>query len=218
MIEHRIGPQVRVVTLLASLGEAGSHVVGIRCSLEVFQVAADTSGRRQVVVVVDVAIRTLPRRYRVHPGQCKTGAGVVESRVEPRSRVVALLASLGEVRRRVVRVRRALIILQVARDARRVGNVVVVVDMAICALSWRDGVHSRQGEGRLRVVKRSRLPCRGAMANLASLRKSRLHVIRVGRTLKIFQVAGNTGRAGQVVVIIEMSIGALSRWHRVHPR
>jgi len=56
------------VTLLAGLGEAGSHVVGIRSSLEVLQVAAHACGRRQVVVVVDVAIRALSRRHGVHPG------------------------------------------------------------------------------------------------------------------------------------------------------
>jgi len=69
---------------------------------------------------------------------------MVKGGVQPRRRVVALLAGLREVRRHMVGIRRALIILQVARDTRRVGDVVIVVDVAIRALSWWNGVHSRQ--------------------------------------------------------------------------
>ena len=108
----------------------------------------------QIVVVVDVAIGTLARRYRVRTGQCKSCAVVIERRIQPRTRVVALIAGLREVRRHVIRVSRALVILQVAGDARRSIQVVVVVDVAISALPWRNSVHAGQGKRGQIVIKR----------------------------------------------------------------
>src|SRR5512135_2092834 len=99
--------------------------------------AAHASCRRQVVVVIDVAIAALSRRYRMRAGQSEPCAGMIKRRIEPRSGVVALLAGLGEVRRDVVGIGRALIILQVTRYASRGGDVVIVVDVAVSALSRR---------------------------------------------------------------------------------
>ena len=49
------------------------------------------------------------------------------------------------------------------------------------------------------------------MALLTSLWEARLHVVRIGRALEIFQVAADAGRirAGQVVVAVHVALGAL---------
>ncbi len=213
MVEDRIGPQNCVVALLASLGEAGSHVVGVRSPLEIFQVATHARRRSEVVIVVDVAIGALSRGHRVHSGQGKAGAGVVEGRSEPRRSVVALLAGLREIRRHVVRIRRPLVILQVTRHAGRIRDVVIVVGVAVSALSRRHGVHSRQREGRLRVIEHRRLPGRGGMADLTSLGDLSLGVIRIARSLVILQVTRHASGTGEVVIVIGVTIGALA-WRR----
>ena len=79
--------------------------------------AAHARRRRQVVIVVDVAIGTLPRRNRVQAGQRESRAVVIEGRVHPVGGVVTLIAGLREVRRYVIGIRGSLIILQVASYA-----------------------------------------------------------------------------------------------------
>jgi len=56
------------------------------------------------------------------------------------------------------------------------------------------------------VVKRCRLPCNRGVALLTILREASSDVIRICRGLKILQVAGDAGRAGQVVVIVDVAI------------
>jgi len=53
---------------------------------------------------------------------------------------VAHLAGLREVLLHVWGVVRSLVVLQVARDARRVGDVVIIVDVAVRALTWRNSM------------------------------------------------------------------------------
>lgn len=96
---------------------------------------------REVVVVVHVAVGTLPRRHRVRSGQDEAGARMVKRRVQPRGRVVALIAALREIRRDMVRIGRSLILLQVTAHTSCGSKVVSVGDVAIGALSRWDGVH-----------------------------------------------------------------------------
>ncbi len=65
--------------------------------------------------------------------QRETGSRVIEGRACPRGRVVALGAGLREAGLHVIRLRRALEILQVAADASCIGTgqTVVIVDMAL---------------------------------------------------------------------------------------
>ena len=59
-----------------SLRHSSLHVVGIGRALKVLQVAGDTCGIGQVVISVDVALRTLQRDMR--PGQREAGLVVIE--------------------------------------------------------------------------------------------------------------------------------------------
>ncbi len=103
-----------------------------------------------------------------------------------------------------------------ARDTGRAGQVVVVVHVAVGALPRRDRMRTRQREARAVVIESRIQPRSRAVALIAGLRKIRRDVIRVRRPLKIFQVAGHAGGAGQVVVVVDVAVGAQPRRHRVH--
>ena len=53
------------------------------------------------------------------------------------------------------------------------------------------------------------------MAEIASLRESGGNVIRIGGRLIILKMAIHAGRTGEVVVVVDMAIGALPRRHSV---
>ena len=127
--------------------KARGNVTGIGCSLIVLKVTSDAGGAGQVVIVVHVAIGALAGWNRVRPSQRESGAVVIERRIQPGGRVVALITALRKVRRDVIGIRGSLVILQVAADAGRGGQVVVVVDVAIGALPRRNCMHAGQGEG-----------------------------------------------------------------------
>ena len=211
VIKGRAGPGGRAVALLAGLREPGSHVIGVRGALEIFQVAAHACRvrGRQVVVVVDVALRAL--HGRVRPGQGEPGSGVIESRACPGGGAVALLASLREAGRNVIGIRSALEIFQVAAHACRVGagQIVVPIHMALRAL--QRGMRPRQRESGGGMIEIRTHPRRGVVTLGASLGEAGLHVIWSGRALEILQVAADTRRirTGQVVIVIHMALGAL---------
>src|SRR5215467_11007113 len=97
VIEGRVAPGGGGVALLARVWEVRLHVVWIRRSLEVLQVATDAAGvrTRQVVVAIHVALRALQRRMR--PGEREASGRVIERGVAPRSGGVTLLTGRGEV-------------------------------------------------------------------------------------------------------------------------
>ena len=96
VIERRIAPRRGAMALLAGLREVRLHVIGVRCALEVGQMAAHASRIRagQVVVVVHMALRTLQRSMCAR--QREAGGRVIEGRVQPAGCAVALLTSLRE--------------------------------------------------------------------------------------------------------------------------
>lgn len=121
MIEGRGLPGARGVTGLASLRESPRHVAGIGCVLEVFQVARNTGRSRQIVIPVDVAVRTLARRDRVHAGQREVHHAVIEARWGPPARGMTLRTICGKAGRHVIGILRALEIRHVTADAGRAG-------------------------------------------------------------------------------------------------
>ena len=140
MVELRTQPARCAVTRVAGLGESTLYVIWSRCALVVLQVTGHACRRRQVVIVADVAIDALARRYCVCSRQSETCRRVIKARTRPGRGVVTLLASLRETALRVVRIRCALIVLQMARHTSRARQVVIVVDVAIDALTRRNRV------------------------------------------------------------------------------
>ena len=172
--------------------------------------AAHARRRRQVVIIVDVAISTSARRHSVQAGQSEASCGVIELAVGPLNRVVALLTGGRESRVRHRR-GRVVVIGLVTTDARGIGDVVVVVDVAISTLTRRNGMRSGERESRLGVIECRRLPSRGVVANVASLRESTRHVVGIRGSLEILEMARNASDAGQIVVIVRVAIGASAR-------
>src|SRR6267142_1329150 len=81
-------------------------------------------------------------------------------------------------------------------------------------------MRSRQREAGGRVVKGRARPGGGVVTLLTGLREARLHVVRLGGALKIFQVAAHASgiRAREVVVIVDVTLHALHRGMRSRQR
>ena len=216
VIEGAVHPVDSVVALLASCGEVCPDVVNRRLRVVVvILMATDASCVCDVVVIVDVAIGALTRRHGVLSGQREAGLRVVKARRRPTAGGVAHLASLREVLLRVVGIVRSLVVLQVARDARGIGDVVVVVSVAVGALPRRHGMQAGQREAGFRMIEIRRRPPAGGVADFTGLREILLHVIGIVRSLVVLQVARDARGIGDVVVVIGVAIGALARRHGV---
>ena len=107
----------------------------------------------------------------VFAGQRETCIVVVESRRAPDRSAVANIALLRESHRDVVRITRALKILQVAAHAGGVCDVVVSAGVTLAALER--GVRPGQRPTCGGVIEGRRRPVRGGMADLALLREAR---------------------------------------------
>ena len=213
VIELAVRPGHSVMTLLARCRESRMrHRRGRR--VVVGLMAAHAGGRGDVVVVIDVTIRTLPRRHGMRTRQNESGGGVIELPIGPGHSVMTLRARGWEAGMRHWR-GRGVVVGLMATDAGGRGDVVVVIDVTVRALARRHRVCARQRESGRGVVKGCRLPGSGVVARLASLRESAAHVVRIRGALEILQVTGHTGRAGQVVVVADVAIDALARRHGV---
>ena len=168
--EGRIGPGVfcRVVAVQAGgrkeLRIRAAAVQGNAVGVVVGRMAADTGGWQRRVVVVDMAIRALPRGHRVLSDQRKRRVAVIKGRVGPDVCVVAHFASCGEPGRPVIGIGCALIVLQVAGHACRAAQAEVVVDMAVGAQAWWDGMGGGEGEAHRGVIEVRVEPGVGAVA------------------------------------------------------
>lgn len=133
MIEGGIAPRDRVVALLASLREVRRDVIWIDRPLEIFHVASHACRAGQVVVIVNVAVSALPRGHRVRVGQWKADSRVIELRIQPAIRAVALFAGGPELSRNMVWIRRGLKIRRVARVTGRRHGLELAVGRALVA-------------------------------------------------------------------------------------
>ena|ERR1017187_338697 len=116
-------------------------MVRVLGALKVLLMAGVASCARQVVVVIAMAVCARARWDGVRTRQRKARLRVIELAIRPLHRVMALLAA-----RRESRVRHGsgcmVEIVLVARNASRIRDGVVVVDVAIDARPWRHGVRS----------------------------------------------------------------------------
>jgi len=212
VVELAIGPLNRVVTQFAGCREAGVRdwTVGI---LVVGLVTRNARRIRDVVIVVDVAVRASSWWNRMGAGQWESGLGVIELAIRPLDRVMTLLARGREsrVRHRTLRI---LVVGLVTRNARRIRDVVIVVDVAVRASSWWNRMGAGQWESGLGVIKLAIRPLDRVMTLLARGRESRVRH-RTVRILIVGLVTRYAGGVGDVVVIVDVAIDALSRRHRV---
>ena len=77
-------------------------------------------------------------------------------------------------------------------------------------------MRTRQRETGAVVVEGGIQPRRRVVALAARLREIRRDVVRIRCPLVVLQVTGHARVRGQVVVVIDMAVGALPRRHRVH--
>ena len=131
VVEHSIGPIRSVVTSLASGRKPSLRVIRIVRIVVVLHVTRGTRCRRQVVIPVYVALGA--GQIRVRASQRKASDGMVELRISPRRGVVADLAGLRYPGLDMVGIGRTLIVLQMAGHTARIGEVIVVVDVALRA-------------------------------------------------------------------------------------
>jgi len=124
----------------------------------------------------------------VRASERERGLGsVIERRARPISGAVAQRAILREAGLHVVRIRSALIVLQVARGA---GGGQTFEDAAGVALTTScGGMFACQRERSLGgVIEHGSVPICGAVTELAILREARGNVIGVGGALEILEV------------------------------
>ena len=153
----------------------------------------------------------------MHPRQLKSCARVVEHSIGPLNRVVAGFTGRRECSRNVIHGRqRGVVIVLMARNARRAGEVVVIVDVTVGALPWRNRMVSGQRESGAVVVKGRVEPRRGVVALIAGLREVRRHVVGIRRSLVILQVAAHASIGGEVVIVVDVAIAALPRRNGMH--
>ena len=161
-----------------------------------------------------MAVDALARWHGVRTRQNKSGRRVIELAIGPRHGVVTLLASGREPRMRHRRGRRVVVSLMTT-DAGGRSDVVVVVDVTVRALARGHCVRTAKREPRGAVVEGGIQPAGGVVTLLTGLRKIRRHVIGIRRALEIFQVAGHARGARQVVIAVDVAVGALPRRNRM---
>ncbi len=131
VVKDRAQPRRRVMARLARCREACRLMIGVGRAVVVRLMAAVASRRQSRVVVVHVALRTWDRD--VEAREWERGQIVVKRRLQPRRRVVAHLASVGESDSGVGRIVGAVIVRHVAGRARWVGQVVVPIHVTLRA-------------------------------------------------------------------------------------
>ena len=148
-------PRRCVVANLALLGEARRDVIRVVGSPKILQMATYASGVADVVVAIQVTLGALNARVRT--SKRKSRLRVIECRRHPRRGGMTHFARLRYSRGRMIRIRRSLIILQVAGNTCRRSEIKVAIGVALIALQVR--VATRQWESHRVVIETGRLPC-----------------------------------------------------------
>jgi len=216
VIELAIRPLDSVVAGCTGGREIGGDVVRIVRILVVRFVAAIAVSGQGRVIVVDVAVGASARRYSMRACEREAGLVVVKVGVGPFDRVMADLAGLRKARLHVIRVIGVVEIGQMASDAGGVVQLVIVVDMAVRALSRRRRVRSGQGPAGLRMIEFAVSPGHGVVAGFAGQGQAGLDVIYgTNRVVVVLLMAGNAGRLVELVITTDMAVGAGTRRHGV---
>ena len=176
--------------------------------------AGHASGACQVVVIVDVTVGAGARWHGMQSGEREPGGVVIKRGIQPGAGAMTLLAGLREIRRHVIRIGGALEVLQVAGDAGRACQVVIIVDVTIGAGAGRHSVQAGESKASGGVVELRIGPHHGIVALLARRGKSIVRHRR-GRVVVVRLVAADAGRIRNVVVVVDVAISTLPRWNRV---
>jgi hypothetical protein len=168
MIERRPGPCGRIVAVLAGGGKELllRRMARIGSVVVIGLVAADTCSRQGRVIVVDVAIRALAGRHYVRSRQRECRSVVIERGIGPDRGAVTEFARSGEAGCSMGRIRGACVIFLVARIAESAVQRIVVVDVAIRALTRRRNVRPGERESGGSVVEFTVRPKHGVVATL----------------------------------------------------
>ena len=179
VVEAGVRPTRCVVAVLARRWEKLllRLVPRIRGVLIIRLMTAIAIRRQGGVVVVDVAIHTMPRWRLVRTGEWECGVVVVERRIRPIHRVMAKFTGRRKAGGRVRRIIRIGVVRLVARIAERAIQVVVVVLMAIRTLPRWNRVRSRQLKPRTRVIESRIRPLHRVMARITGSREIRCNVV-----------------------------------------
>ena len=155
VIECRTGPGGRVVAVRASSRKELRlrRVARIACVVVVRLMATDACQGQRRVVAVDMAVRANTRRHHVRTGKGERSVVVIERGVGPDDGVVAEFTGSRESGRRVRRIIRAGVILLMAGVAQRAVQRIAIVDVAVRALTRRNGMASRQWETGAAVIE-----------------------------------------------------------------
>lgn len=120
---------------------------------------------------------------------------------------MASLARSRKIQGDVAGIIRTLEIFQVARHAYGAVQRIVIVNVAIGALAWRNSVHSCQHETGRGMVKLSISPLHCVMALFTGIGKAGVRH-RTRRAGEILLVTSEAGAGGQVVIVVDVAIDA----------
>jgi hypothetical protein len=206
-------PCRRVVADLARRGESRLLVGRIVRALVILHMTARARGTQATKISIQVAALAL--QLGMGAGEGESGAGVIEHRIRPRCSVVANRTVSGETRLRVIRVRRFLIVLQVARSAIFRDVCVIVVNVTARARH----IHVRAGQrepGECSVIKLRLQPRGHVVARGARGRECQLHVIRILRAHVVLHVASHAIRRRPLVPPSNVTLSAFEIGVRPH--
>ena len=201
VIESSRGPVGGTVAHFALLREAAGDVIRVVGALIILEMATDAGGGGQVVIAVDVTLSAL-HAY-VRPSQRECSLRVIEFGRLPGGRRMAHLALLWHAGRNVIRIRSALVVLQMAGHACGAGEIEISVGMALIALQL--GVPAGQRETHGIMIEICRLPSAGGMALLASLGKAQSEVVGIAGLLEIQKVATHARRRSALILSSSMT-------------